>query len=171
MGVEAVAQRGPRQPRLGEDPLCRGVVAPRPEGRARGRALVARVQDPADACRHRGVDGGAVQRDRVGGRVARGHEQQLIGPGECPGQRSAVRVVAVPDLDAAFGEGPGLRGVACDHRDLPAGQAREEMLGGRAVQGASGPGNHDHQVTLPVSNGIMSMVALETSSLTSSCYR
>ena len=142
--VEAVAQRGPGQPRGREQLLGPGVVAPRAEGGVEGRALVARVEDAADPGRHGGVDRGPVQGHRVGAGVARGDEQQLVGAGEGGRQRGRVGVVGPAHVDARLGEPRGAGGVAHGHDELGGRRAGEQVVDGGAVEGAGRSGDDDH---------------------------
>ena len=82
-------------------------------------------------------------------------EQQLVGVGERAQQGAWVGVVALSDGDAAVGKPLGLRRVSGDHGDLTCGHPLEEVVGGRAVEGAGGSGDRD-----PEGRSVVSMETL-----------
>jgi hypothetical protein len=120
------------------------------EGRTVRGALVARVQDPADACVHGCGDRSTVQRDGVGGWVARRDEQELIGTREGCRQGLRFGVVAAADLDAAVGEPLCSGRITGHHRQVGRRKVLEQVVGGGAVEGSGGPGDDDHDFSVSV---------------------
>ena len=70
--------------------------------------------------------------------------------GERRGQRGRIGVVAVPDLDTEVREALRLRDVAGDDHEAVGSVPLEQQVGGGAVEGARGAGEHDHASPLSI---------------------
>lgn len=120
------------------------MVAARAErGHVRG-TLVAGVEDPADPGGAGRVDRRPVQAYRVGGGVTGRHEQPLVGVSERTRQRVGVGVVAVAHLHTAVCEALCFQGVTRDYGNVAGRHPVQQVIDGRAVQGAGRPGHNNH---------------------------
>src|SRR5699024_7614916 len=144
VGVEAVAQRSPGQAGLGKQLFGGGMIASRAERRVRMRALVAGVENAADARAHSCGDGAAVQRYRVGVWVARRDQQELIRVGGRGWQCLGLGIVGAAYLDAACCEPLRPRGIANRDSERLGGQALQQMVDRGAVECAGSASNNDH---------------------------